>query len=158
MNYQYLFIILIIALVLWRRTRSFNKPVKGNGWRLLIPLVFVSIGLLNFMNPQVHLTTLEVVSALLLGFIMSIPLIITTNYEQREDGSIYPKKSHGFIIVLVGLVIIRLSLHHYITGIDPINLSVLFFTVAIGYLYPWRIISFIKFRKIYKSLKTTETD
>jgi membrane protein CcdC involved in cytochrome C biogenesis len=34
---------------------------------------------------------------------------------------------------------------------DPASLGLLFFTVAISYVIPWRIVSFVKFRKVKQS-------
>jgi membrane protein CcdC involved in cytochrome C biogenesis len=92
----------------------------------------------------------EVLIAFGLGLLFSIPMVMTTNYEVREDNLIYAKKSIAFIFALVGLVIVRLALREYFSTIDPITLSFLSLILAIGYLGVWRITSYIKFRKIWR--------
>jgi len=37
----YSIVIIVAALVLWRRTRAMYRPIKGNGIRLLIPILFL---------------------------------------------------------------------------------------------------------------------
>jgi hypothetical protein len=75
----------------------------------------------------------------------------TTNYEIRQDGRIYAQKNKAFFIALIAVLVIRIALRQFISGIDPISLSLLFFTVAVGYFVLWRIISFVKFRKVKQS-------
>ncbi|GMX65775.1 cytochrome c biogenesis protein CcdC [Paenibacillus elgii] len=143
-----IFMIVIVALVLWRRMRAAARPVKGNGYRLLLPLLFLGFGILGLLNPQLHLTVKEVTLSLLFGLILSVPMIMTTNYEFREDGQIYPKKSKAFIFALVGLIVIRLALRSYLSGLDPAELGMLFYLIAVAYIVPWRIVSFVKYRKV----------
>lgn len=143
-----LIVVLVLGLVIWRRMRSMSKPIKGGGFRLLLPLVFMLIGMMGFMNPQLHLTVKEVLLSLLFGFILSIPMILTTNYEVREDGEIYTRRSKAFIAAIVGLLSIRLGLRSYLQGLDPAELGMLFYLIAVAYVVPWRIASYVKFRKL----------
>ncbi len=97
MELNTVFIMVIAAgLILWRRMRATSRPVKGKGYRLLLPLLFLALGLTGLLNPELHLTVKEVVLSLLCGAVLSIPMILTTNYERREDGLIYPKKKRRF--------------------------------------------------------------
>lgn len=41
----------IAMLILWRRYRSMHKPIKENGKRILLPLLFLSPGILMFFGP-----------------------------------------------------------------------------------------------------------
>jgi membrane protein CcdC involved in cytochrome C biogenesis len=142
--------ILIMIFVFWLRTRRMRRPIKGKGLRLIVPLIFMIPMLLVPFNSQLHLTTLEVVSTILLGLVMSLPLIFTTNYEVREDGQIYAKQSRAFIYALIALVAIRLGLREYLSGLDPQELAALFLIIAVSYVLPWRIVSYVKFRKIWR--------
>ncbi len=143
-----IFVIVIIALVLWRRLRAASKPVKGSGYRLLLPLLFLVFGLFGLLNPELHLTVKEVALSLLFGLTLSIPMIATTNYELREDGQIYPKKSKAFIFAVAGLIVIRLALRSYLSELDPAELGMLFYLIAVAYVVPWRIVSFVKYRRL----------
>jgi membrane protein CcdC involved in cytochrome C biogenesis len=144
----YVTIVLIVALVLWRRTRSFYKPIRGDGRRILFPLLFMVPGLFLILNPNVHAPLYEWFIAAILGLILSIPLIWTTNYEVREDNQIYAKKNMGFIFAFVAVIAIRFALRSYLSMIEPQTLGALFMLVAIFYILPWRIVSYMKFRKV----------
>jgi membrane protein CcdC involved in cytochrome C biogenesis len=156
-----LIIILVLLLVGWRRTRAMRRPIKGNGVRILYPLfIFIilipltSLQLIFDKSGQMSSHSLpsvtEVFIAFALGLLFSIPMVMTTNYEVREDKQIYAKKSTAFIFAFVGLVIVRLALREYFTTIDPITLSLLSLILALGYVSVWRIMSYIKFRKIWR--------
>ncbi|MEH7460115.1 CcdC protein domain-containing protein, partial [Bacillus sp. JJ1127] len=68
----------IALLILWRRYRSMHKPIRGNGKRILLPLLFLSPGILMFFGPT-HPAMLYISFAILFGFLFAIPLIILTN-------------------------------------------------------------------------------
>ena len=44
----------------------------------------------------VHPAILQVVIAVFIGVLFSVPLIVLTNYERRDDGNIYTKKVLSF--------------------------------------------------------------
>ncbi|WP_426454870.1 cytochrome c biogenesis protein CcdC [Paenibacillus sp. S-38] len=146
----FLMMIVIVGLVLWRRIRASARPVKGKGLKLLLPLPILLFGIPGLMNPQLHLTLKEVVLSILLGLLMSVPMIWTTNYERREDGRIYPVKSKAFIIVILVLIGLRLGLRSYLSALDPIELGMLFYLIAVAYVVPWRVVSFLKFRRVHR--------
>jgi len=98
-------------------------------------------------NPNAEASPTSVAVALLLGCILSIPLILTTGYERREDGRIYVKKSLAFVILFVLIFAMRWTIRGII-DMDLDSRMLLFFISACGYLIPWKIISFYKFRKV----------
>lgn len=148
----YIIMIIIAALVIWRRTRSMYRPIKGNGRRILFPVVFFFPSISMYFNPEVHVDMMEGLLAVCLGFALSIPLIWTTNYEIREDGQIYAKKNAAFIFAFLAVLAIRFFLRSHLNTIDPQTLAALFLLVAVSYVLPWRLISFLKFRKIYRGI------
>ncbi|MEK4097116.1 CcdC family protein [Bacillus sp. FSL E2-0195] len=139
----------VALLIFWRRYRSMYKPIKGTGKRILWPLLFLTPGILLFFGP-VHPAILQVTIAASIGVIFAIPLIFLTNYERREDGNIYTKKSAAFLITFIGIVILRYSSRQYIVGLDPQIIGLLFYVVAVSYIIPWRIACYIKFRKVWR--------
>ncbi|MGO4347036.1 CcdC family protein [Paenibacillus sp. MCAF9] len=151
-NTFYMMIAFIAVLVLWRRTRSMYRPIRGNGIRLLIPLLFIIPGLSLIFNPNVNEPAWAFGIAFGLGVIFSIPLIWTTNYEVREDNLIYSKKNWGFIAAFIGIVFIRFALRQELSDLDPQGKTALFMLVAFGYIIPWRVFSFIKFRRVANQL------
>lgn len=150
-SYFYVLAILIAALVVWRRTRSMYRPIKGNGLRILVPCLFFLPAISLFLNPEIHIHVKQALLAACLGIVLSIPLIWTTNYEVREDGQIYAKKNMAFIVAFLVVLAIRFAFRQYLDGIDPQTLSALFLLVAVCYVVPWRVISFIKFKKIHSA-------
>ncbi|QFG00003.1 cytochrome c biogenesis protein CcdC [Psychrobacillus glaciei] len=144
-------IIIIAILVLWRKGRSMYRPIKGNGKRILLPILyfFPALGLL--FSPNMHVTWIWSSIAILVGMILSIPLIWTTQFEIREDQCIYAKKNISFFVAFIIILAIRFILRRYLNEIDPSNVMALFMIVAISYIIPWRLISFLKFRKVYKA-------
>ncbi|MFJ8065683.1 CcdC protein domain-containing protein [Psychrobacillus sp. NPDC096426] len=152
MNYNPIFIIIILvaALIFYRQVVSMFKPIRGKGTRIIITLFLLTPGSALIMNPNAEVTSLEVAVALLLGCVLSIPLILTTGYERREDRMIYVKKSLAFVILFVLIFAIRWTIRGII-DMDSDSRMLLFFIAACGYLIPWKISSYYKFRKVYNS-------
>ncbi|MBE7121290.1 CcdC family protein [Bacillus cereus] len=138
----------VALLIFWRRYRSMYKPIKGTGKRILWPLLFLTPGILWFFGP-VHPAILQVSLAILFGVLFATPLIFLTNYERREDGNIYTKKSAAFLITFIGIVILRYGSRQYIVDLDQQTIGLLFYVVAVSYIIPWRIACYIKFRKVW---------
>jgi membrane protein CcdC involved in cytochrome C biogenesis len=150
----YTIVILIAALVLWRRTRAMYHPIKGNGIRLILPVLYLMpLCFLVIANPKVHLAGWAWGCAFAFGFLLSIPLILTTNYELRSDHKIYAVKNNNFILLFLLVFIVRFILRDYFKWLGPDTEGALFVTVAFGYILPWRIVSYLKFRKLSKSIK-----
>ena len=147
-NGIYVIVLAVAALVLWRRTRSMYRPIRGKGVRLLLPLLFMLPGLSLFLNPIGSVPTWAYGIAFAVGMVLSIPLIWTTNYEVREDNLIYAQKNWGFIVAFLGVLIIRFVLRQELVSIEPMGRLALFMMVAFGYLIPWRFVSFLKFRRV----------
>ncbi|MBF7146818.1 CcdC family protein [Bacillus toyonensis] len=139
----------ITLLIFWRRYRSMYKPIKGTGKRILWPLLFLTPGIIWFFGP-VHPAILRVVLAACIGILFAVPLIILTNYERRDDGNIYTKKSTAFLITFIALAVLRYGSRQYIVDLDPQTIGLLFYVVAVSYIIPWRIACYIKFRKVWR--------
>ncbi|MFJ8460632.1 CcdC family protein [Lysinibacillus xylanilyticus] len=142
---------LIIGLfILVRRIRSMYKPTKGRGGRLIFPLLFLTPGFSFFLNTSGHVTYLQLSIAIFLGVGFSIPLILWSDYEIRNDGLIYAKKSSAFIITFSIMIALRYYFRQHISSIEPGTLNMLIFLLIICYLIPWRIACYIKYKKVLK--------
>ncbi|GFN31492.1 cytochrome c biogenesis protein CcdC [Paenibacillus xylaniclasticus] len=141
-------VLIIAALVLFRTLRDVRRPIRGSGIRLLLPIIYMLPGVYLIQNPNVHAPTYEWLAAIGIGIVLSVPLIWTTNYEVRDDNQIYAKRNQGFIIAFLAVFAIRFLLRSYISGLDPDTLAALFITVAFSYAITWRMVSFLKFRKV----------
>ncbi|TVX97159.1 CcdC protein domain-containing protein [Cohnella terricola] len=144
-------VILVAVLIIWRRTRGMYRPIQGSGFRLLRPLLFLVPCLFLIVNPKAHAPAWEWIAAIGIGGLLSLPLILTTNYERRADQQIYTVKSIGFFVSFICVLAVRFILRDYLSGIDQETMYSLFMTVLIGYVVPWRIASYLKFRKLYLS-------
>jgi membrane protein CcdC involved in cytochrome C biogenesis len=148
----WLIIVVVFALVLWRRTAATRKPIRGNGIRLVLPVLFILPGLLMFGVPDLDPSTFEILGPIAVGLCMSIPMIASTNYEVRDDGGIYAKRSVIFIVSLILLVIVRLALRSYFLTLGPMTGSMMLYLVAASYLIPWRIASYLKFLAVKRTV------
>lgn len=148
---MYAMILVILGLVLWRRTRAMVRPIKGSGLRILLPLLYMSPALSVVIQPSVHMTPIEIVVSVIFGIVLSVPLIYTTGYEIREDGKIYAKKSIAFVIALISVFIIRRLVNNFLPHIDALTLNALSIISLFVYIGLWRIISYTKFKKVYNS-------
>ncbi|MFD0771973.1 CcdC protein domain-containing protein [Bacillus sp. CGMCC 1.60114] len=145
-------VIAITALVLCRRTRAMYRPIKGKEVHFLLPILYLLLlSIPIILNPKVHAAGWGWICVLIFGFLLSIPLIRTTNYELRSDQHIYATKNRSFIIVFIIVLIIRFLLRDYLKWLSMDTEVALFVTVALGYILPWRIVSFLNFRRIYKN-------
>ncbi|TLS36017.1 CcdC family protein [Pseudalkalibacillus caeni] len=148
--------ILVVGLVLWRRTRAMYRPIQGSGIKILIPVLFLLPAISMFSELPLQLNLWEIGAASLTGIVLSIPLVLTSNFEIREDGKIYAQKNKTFVIALIAIVAIRIVARQYFSALDPASVAVLFVTVAFSYIVPWRIASFLKFRKVKQSQASGE--
>ena len=147
-NSVYIVVIAVAALVLWRRTRNMYRPIRGSGIRLLLPLLSLAPALALILNPNASAPSWAYALAFGVGVVLSLPLIWTTNYEVRDDNQVYAQKNWGFVVAFVGVLLIRFVLRHELAALEPQARLALFMTLAFGYLIPWRIVSFIKFRRV----------
>lgn len=143
--------VVVLGMVFWRRTRAMVRPIQGSGIKILLPVLYIIPGIYAFSNLQLKLKIWEMAVASLIGLLLAVPLMLTTNYEIRQDGQIFAQKNKTFFIALIAVVAIRIILRQFISGMDPASLVALFFTVACSYVVPWRLVSYVKFRKIKKS-------
>ncbi|EFM10491.1 protein of unknown function DUF1453 [Paenibacillus curdlanolyticus YK9] len=147
-------IIIVAALVLFRTMRNFYRPMSGTGVRLLMPILFMLPGVYVIMNPKAHAPASEWLMAVVVGVLLSIPLILTTDYEVRSDNQIYAKRNRGLIISFLAVFVIRFALRNYIDGLEPETMSALFVLVAFSYVVPWRVASYLKFRRVRQGMSS----
>jgi membrane protein CcdC involved in cytochrome C biogenesis len=150
MNYNPILyiIVLVAAFIFYRQIIMMYKPIRGKGIRILITLLLLSPGYVLITNPNAVVTPAEMAISVVLGFLFSLPLILTTDYERREDGMIYAKKSVKFIILFLLLFALRWTVRG-ILDMDSDSRMKLFFITACSYLIPWKLVSFYKFRKVF---------
>jgi membrane protein CcdC involved in cytochrome C biogenesis len=142
-SYSITIFLLVIGLVIFRRMRSMNRPINNKGRRLLLPLFFLLPGFSLYAAP-IQLAGWQIGIAAGIGLLLSIPLINA-------------KKSIVFIATFLVIVLLRAYFRRHLQGLDPKSIGILFYTLAVCYIVPWRIGCYMKFRKVYVEKAKIET-
>lgn len=133
-------------IVFFIRMKASKKPATLK--KIVLPPIFMSTGFLMFLYTPTRIDLTYAFIAFLIGIFFSYPLIVTSEFQKKED-KVYLKRSKLFIIILLGLVLLRIGLREYINlYINVIQTSGLFFIMAFGMLLPWRLAMLVKFRKL----------
>lgn len=149
----------VIGLVLWRRAGKSKRPVKGEGYRLLYPLVIIAVVYALSISQLLQIpggafqwpVPWEMLVAALLGVVFGTVMLYQTAYEKRDDGLIYPKTNKNLKYILIAIIVIRIALTQYFSGMNSGQFTILAMDMAFVYLCIWRIGSFVKFRRLKKS-------
>ncbi|WP_110929534.1 CcdC family protein [Bacillus massiliglaciei] len=138
---------LIMALVIFKfRMKETERPV--NAKNIILPPIFMSTGALMFIFPIFHLNGSQFLEAIFTGMVFSLLLIKTSKFEIREN-QIYMQRSKAFIFILIGLLVIRLIAKIVLgTSIEYGPLSGMFFILALGMIFPWRIVMYLQYKKL----------
>ena len=105
-----------------------------------------------FLFDEFRVPWTQVLEASLVGIIFSAFLIYTTTFEIKND-RIYMKKSKAFLVILLGLLIIRMVGKIVLSNtIDIGELGGMFFILAFSMILPWRIGMLMKYKKLEKSM------
>jgi membrane protein CcdC involved in cytochrome C biogenesis len=136
--------------VMFVRIKASAKPT--NAKKIVLPPIFMSTGALMYIDPNFRLTPAEIVESILVGMFFSIFLIKTSKFEIRDE-DIYLKRSKWFIVILVGLLIIRVIMKYVMSSEMPYTqLGGMFFLLAYFMILPWRIAMLLDYKKLYKQL------
>lgn len=147
---------IIIGLIILIKVKRGGRPIKGNGFSILAPMLFLSIvftlsisQLMHIPGKPFHLPAVwEMLIAGILGILFGVIMLTQTSYEIREDGLVYSKRNKNFKYVIIALIAIRIALSQYFKTLDYIEFTVLTMELAFIYIAVWRIGSFVKFRKV----------
>ncbi|NOU98867.1 CcdC protein domain-containing protein [Paenibacillus planticolens] len=142
---------IIFFFILRGQLSGMHKPLKKSGITLLLPILYISTSLTQLFDPTLHIREDQVIIALLIGMVVSIPLIITTNFEVRDNGNTFIKRNRTVFVLLIVIFALRFLAIATIKSIDPSTLSFMCNLVTFGYIATWRIVSFIKFRSVTSS-------
>ncbi|GJM83816.1 cytochrome c biogenesis protein CcdC [Paenibacillus timonensis] len=131
--------------VLFIRLKASRRPVTVK--KIVIPPLGMTTGLMMFIVPETHIPILWGVIAFAFGWLLfSYPLIRTTKFE-KIDGEIYAERSRSFILILIGLLVVRLLLHEAVEQyVSVMQTAALFFLLAYGMIIRWRLFMFKQYR------------
>ncbi len=133
-------------LAMFVRSKSAKKPASVK--KIILPPFFMSTGALMFIFPFFRVSPLQIFEALAVGILFSTVLIWTSKFEVR-DGDIYLKQSKAFIFILFGLLLLRVVGKVVLSSsIDIGELGGMFWILAFGMLWPWRLTMLWQYKKI----------
>jgi membrane protein CcdC involved in cytochrome C biogenesis len=135
-----------VAVMTWR-IRETQKPVSAA--KILIPPIMMSTGFAMFFAPEMRVPVAWAIAAMLAGaLLLSYPLIRTSQLT-REGEAILLKRSKAFLWIILGLAALRILLRAYVEQyVSTPQTAALFFLLAFGMLLPWRIVMFLRYRKL----------
>ncbi|QQZ07832.1 CcdC family protein [Heyndrickxia vini] len=137
-------------VVIFVRMKASHKPASAK--KIILPPIFMSTGMLMFIEPFFRVTLSEIFEAVLVGMLFSIVLVKTSRFEIREN-DIYLKRSKAFGFILIGLLLIRLVAKLILSSeIDVGQLSGMFYLLAFGMIVPWRLAMYVQYRKLLETL------
>lgn len=109
-----------------------------------------------FLFPYFQVSWWQVLEALSVGMVFSVLLILTSNFEIKGN-NIYLKPSKVFIFILIFLLLLRIALKIYLgQGISVGETSGMFYLLAFGMLFTWRIAMLLKFIKLRQNLNMNQ--
>ena len=149
--------LVVLVLILRGVIQGSKKSLHESGRKILIPILYISTSLFELFDPTLVLTTSRMVSFIGVGAVMSIPLILLTQFERKTDGKMYYKRNVSLYVLIVVIFSIRFFDFLFISGIDPKTLGFLNNVLTLTYIAIWRIASYIKFRNA-KSLSSGSWD
>lgn len=135
-----------IAIIAWRlqETRSPVTPRK-----ILVPPLGMSTGFTMFVAPSMRIEWTWALAAFLVGFlILSYPLVRSSTLERRGD-EVLMRRSNGFLLILLGLLGLRLTLHEYVGAlVSTRRTAAVLFVLAFGMIVRWRWVLYRQYRAL----------
>ncbi|MFF5994585.1 cytochrome c biogenesis protein CcdC [Lysinibacillus sp. KU-BSD001] len=142
--------VMMAIFVMFVRLRSQKNPV--NEKKIIIPPIAMSTGALMFLFEEFRVAPLQILEATAIGILFSTVLIATSKFEAR-DGAIYLKRSKAFVLILVGLLVLRIILKLlFSNSLDVGELGGMFFILAWAMIIPWRLAMLVQFKKLKRTI------
>ncbi|MCP3031293.1 cytochrome c biogenesis protein CcdC [Halobacillus sp. A1] len=142
---------IMAVVMIFVRLRAAKRPASVK--KIILPPFFMSTGALMFLFPVFRVEWTQVAEAVLIGALFSIFLIRSSKFEVR-DGQIYLKPSRAFVFILFGLLVLRIILKIIIGAtISFGEMSGMFFLLAFGMIFTWRIAMLMQFLKLDRNYK-----
>lgn len=145
-----LYVMLSLAgagFVLAWRYRETSAPVTMR--KLIIPPLGMSTGLFMFIAPETHVPWPWGLGAFLLGAVVfSWPLARSSKLTRHGD-TMLMQRSPLFLVLLLGLVVVRFALRSWIEVYwSQLQTGALFFLLALGAVVRWRLALVVEFRRL----------
>ncbi len=138
------FVMGLLAMIV--RSKAAKKPASVK--KIILPPFFMSTGALMFIFPVFRVAPMQILEALAVGILFSTILIWTSKFEIRDE-DIYLKQSKAFVFILFGLLLVRVIGKVVLSSsIDVGELGGMFWILAFGMLWPWRLTMLWQYKKL----------
>jgi membrane protein CcdC involved in cytochrome C biogenesis len=135
------------AVVLVWRIRETRSPVTAR--KLIAPPLGMATGFGMFVLPEMRVPVLWGLAAFAAGVVFLSQPLIRTSELTREGGVVLMRRSKAFLWILLGLVAVRLALRAYVEQyVSTTQTAALFFLLAFGMLLPWRVVMYLRYRRL----------
>jgi len=146
--------VFMAVTMIFVRMRAARKPASVK--KIILPPLFMSTGAFMFLAPEFRVGWQQVLEAMVVGVFFSIFLIKTSKFEIKGE-HIYLKPSKAFVLILVGLLIVRTGIKLIIgSRVSFGETSGMFFLLAFGMILSWRLAMLYKYKKLEKQLNCQE--
>jgi membrane protein CcdC involved in cytochrome C biogenesis len=146
--------IIMALLVIFIRLKASKKPTSIK--KIIMPPIGMSTGFLMFVVPETHIPWSYASIAILVGILFSIPLIATSKFEYI-DGQIYLKRSKGFPLILLTLLVLRIGLHSYVEKYITLpQTGAAFYILAFSMILPWRLVMLKRYRDVSQTIPSLQ--
>lgn len=136
------------AVLVWRFQET-RTPVTAR--KLILPPLAMSTGFMMFIAPQMRIPWMWVAGAFLAGALILAEPIRRTSTLERQGDVILMRRSSGFLLILLGLLVLRLLLHEYIGHLVTVRQTAsIFFILAFGMIFRWRVGLYRRFRALQR--------
>jgi membrane protein CcdC involved in cytochrome C biogenesis len=135
-----------VVMLFWR-VRESRRPVTTRS--ILAPPLGMATGFAMFLAPAVRVPWTWAAAAFAAGaLVLSIPLSRTSRLTRAGD-AVVMERSRAFLVILVGLVIVRFALRAWIEQVvtGP-QTAALFFILAFGMIFRWRTAMLLEYRRL----------
>ncbi len=135
-----------IAVFAWRM-REAARPLTSA--RIIMPPLGMATGFSMFVVPAFRVPIAWGVAALALGALVFAWPVLRTTALVRNGPHVMLRRSRAFILVLVGLVVVRLLMRGWVEeAVSAQQTAALFYLLAFGMIVRWRLAMWREFRRL----------
>jgi membrane protein CcdC involved in cytochrome C biogenesis len=136
----------MMAVMAWR-IREARTAVTLK--KIVIPPLGMATGFVMFLAPACRVPWSWAIVSFLIGVVaLAWPLLATSRLERVGD-SIMMRRSRAFLLVVVGLALVRFLARGYLDTVLSIEQTgALFFLLAFGMILRWRMSMFFAYRAL----------
>jgi membrane protein CcdC involved in cytochrome C biogenesis len=109
----------------------------------------MSTGFFMFVAPQARVPVSWAMAAFGLGALLFAYPLIHSSRLIRQGDTISLQRSPAFLWIILGLFAVRFALRSYVEQyVSLVQTGGLFFVLAFGMILPWRLILYLRYRRL----------